>query len=154
MNGADPTANEQTEENHSQEWRQLVFDYYKQLATLSGAAIVVVLAIYREDILELNSIQFALANFGLSVYTAVTGMRRMVVWFPYVRTGIRPDAPFLAELSVNFLSIGVASVMVSALDLPPRAIYVVVAVGLGSVLWLLWLVLGKQLLAKVRRPRN
>lgn len=151
---ADPGANKQTDEDLSKEWRELVFDYYKHLTTLSGAAIVLVLAIYREDILELDSVQFALVMFVLSLYTAVTGMRRVLVWFPYVRTGNRPDAPFLAEVSVGLLSTGVAGILIPVLNLPPQALYLVLAVVLGGLLLLLWFVFGKQLIARIRRPRN
>lgn len=111
-------ANDRTDKSNTQEWRQLVFDHYKQLSTLSGAGAAVLIAVYQQDIVDENLIGMGLALLGLSVLTSIMGMMRMVIWFPYQRSENGPSAPFLLHLSTSLLAAAIGAVLGGALDLP------------------------------------
>lgn len=113
------------------EWRQFVSDFYKQIATLSGVGLVVVLAIYRESIVGSGLLTTSLIMFALAASSSIMGLYRFLAWFPYERSEERPSIPFLASLSFGFLLQGIAVILTSALELPNWVVYVVIAVALG-----------------------
>jgi len=145
------SANTRVNLQDSQEWRELVYDYYKQLLTLSSAGIAVVIAIFEQDILEKGLVQTALGNFVLSAFFSLLGMMRHVGWFPYERENRRPYLPFMAYLATFTLVGAIAFIAADALEPPSWLSHTFLAVG---VLVLLWIMFGQRIREKLQRSRH
>ena len=104
-----------------EEWTALIFDFYKHLATLSGAGAAVVLVVYQEGLLSLDLITLALALFALSAACCTLGMYRLLIWFPYgmnVDSDGKNDLPFLLQTAVNCTAQALVSLLLSWIDVP------------------------------------
>lgn len=126
----------------TQEWREMVYDYYKQLLTLSTAGIAVVLAIYEQDIFEKDFVRGALANFALCAFFALLGLTRHVGWFPYQREPRRPYMPSMAQAATVTLVFGLGLIIAEVTDPPNWLAFGGLAI---ASLALLWVVFGERI---------
>ena len=65
---------EDREEQSRQELLKLLFEFFKHITTLGGAAAVVLLAVYREGIAERELLPSSLVMLGCGVFAAILGM--------------------------------------------------------------------------------
>jgi hypothetical protein len=151
-----PRQNKQNNEwgnrEDQREWTRLAFDYYKQLAALSGVGAAVVLAIYQQHILKEDLIRYALELFAIAALASILGMFRLLIWIPYAPTkGDKPGAPFLAQVATYLLSGAVFTLLFATVEFPGWVVYVVIAV---YALFLLYTIFGNRLLAPYRWLRR
>ena|SRR5829696_572651 len=151
-----PRQNKQNNEwgnrEDQREWTRLAFDFYKQLATLSGVGAAVVLAIYQQNILKEDLIRYALEMFAIAALASILGMFRLLVWVPYPPPkGEKPGAPLLAQFATYLLSGAVCSLVFATVEFPRWVGYAVIVV---YVVFLLYTFFGNGLLAPYRRLRR
>jgi hypothetical protein len=140
-----------TREDH-REWIRLAFEYYKQLATLSGVGAAVVLAIYQQSILKEDLVRYALELFAIAALASILGMFRLLIWVPYSPPkGDKPGVPLLAQFATYLLSGAVFSLVFAAIEFPRWVAYAVIA---AYVMFLLYIFFGDRLLAIYRRLRR
>jgi hypothetical protein len=145
------TVNTRVNLQDSQEWRETVYDYYKQLLTLSTAGIAVVLAIYEQNILEKGLVQTSLGNFALSAFFSLLGMMRHVGWFPYQRENRRPYLPFMAYLATFTLVGAIGLIVADALDPPSWLMHTILAI---TIIVLVLILFGERIREKLSRWRR
>lgn len=68
------------------EFTKLLLDYYKHLSTLSGAGIVVMLTVFREDVLERFLVFYTVASFAIAILVCLSGYILTLVLFDYPLT--------------------------------------------------------------------
>jgi hypothetical protein len=63
------------------ELTKVLVDYYKHLSTLSGAGIVVMLAIYREDVVERFLVAYTVVSFAVTILACLAGIMQILLLF-------------------------------------------------------------------------
>lgn len=145
---ADSERVKSTELRSSSEWRELVYDYYKQLLTLGTAGIAVVLAVFEQDMLERNLVKASMGNFALCAFLALLGMMRHVGWFPYQREQRRPYMPTLALAATFTMITAVALIVAEVVDPPGWLVHIGLGVALVALVSVLF---GDRIQGVLRR---
>jgi hypothetical protein len=116
-----------SEEQHRLELLKLYVEFFKHMTTLSAAAAVVLLTVYREGVAQERLIAASLGMFAVAVITSLIGMQDMIV-----RVRIGKDAGWMGEglmmLSSAALSAGLVAVLWEAFDFPYWPLYILTVV--------------------------
>jgi hypothetical protein len=119
------------------EWQKLLFDYYKHFTTLGGAAALVLLAIYREDVLPGKVVVAAAVCFTLSTLFSLFGLLMLLAAFPYLRYPAGYRVQLLPALSGSFFGAGVVIVLEHIARLPLKYVNITAGVLLVGCLAML-----------------
>ena len=105
-------ADEEQQEQRRQELLKLYFEFFKHFMTLSVAAAVVFLAIYKEGIADQRMVLLSLSAFGVAVVFAVPGMVLVIVQFKIRASSTALGLSDMLMLSVSAMfSIGLFHVL-------------------------------------------
>jgi hypothetical protein len=111
------------EQRRYEEALKLCHDGCKHLSALSAVAAGILVAIYREDVIDSTPLAIALIMLALSIIASLMGLLSSTTKFI---TGGEPVLPFVVLFfSVVFLAMGMAQVVAEVLHLPSLAAFVV-----------------------------
>jgi amino acid transporter len=143
--------------NWRQEFRDRSFEVQKHVATLSTAASLLILAVYRERPFELNLLAPTLLLLAISALISIHGMTAIAL---YARRPLRPTDPdpdsfdrYISRLTISASNILTAAVVVFALFLFGVPFWVALGI-LGVLLVVVLLVLRRRKRRNINRARR
>lgn len=127
------------------ELTKLIVDYYKHLSTLSGAGIIVMLTIFREDVLDRILVSYAVVLFALAILACLFGYGLTLALFnrPFKIPENAPVPLPLTALAATFLF---AQAIISSLITFGLNVASFATLGLlitGAVIVILWILCDK-----------
>jgi hypothetical protein len=117
------------EELRREELLKLYFEFFKHFTTLSVAAVVVLLAVYREVAAERLRLLLSLGHFGVAVILAVFGIAAAMSHFRMGKEAGQLNL-VLARLVAVFFGGGLSSFILPVLGVPIYLYWLPVAVSL------------------------
>jgi len=125
------------EEQRRQESLKLYSEYFRHLTTLSFAAAVVILAIYRKSIAEQAWLSTSLVLFGLAAYLEMFGMLLVLTRFRFGQeVGVAPIV--VMSLVTGLFGGGLLTSMYIAIGIPLWVLVVAAPILLLAMVFYSW----------------
>jgi len=135
------------------EWLKLLFEHYKHFTTLSGAGALVILTIYREDVLSHGiagkALWVTLILFALVVVISSFGMAGILDMFPHPGRGQWRRYPLLAHAAWMLFAVGVGLLLYVASGFSGLPLLIAIVV---LILLLIVVLLVRRSRRRVREP--